>query len=143
MVADGAEPVLVELTVPRRVAQRGLVDGLPVPVGRFSGVDLLDLALPDERIAEFLVAAVHRPGGFAARTSEVSRALALVAATAAALCGEDIRKALTSPDIDFLNGLSSGAVDALHEVLLGIETEAPAELERVLRAALDHGGPTG
>lgn len=143
MVADGAEPVLVELTVPRRVAERGLVDGLVVPAGRFADTDLLDSALPDERIAEFLVAAVHRPGGFVARASEVSRALALVAATAAALCGEDIRKALTSPDIDFLTGLSNGAVDALHEVLLGIETAAPDELERGLRAALDRGGPTG
>ncbi|MGI5222083.1 hypothetical protein [Nocardia sp. CA-290969] len=134
MVAGESEPVMLQLSVPLRVVERGLIDGLVVPTGRLAGEQLLDLTLPDERIADFLAAAVHRPGGFAARTGEAPRALALIAATAAALCGEDIRSALTSPDIDFLTGLSSGAVDAVREVLLGIESEAPAELEHALGA---------
>ncbi|WP_280402083.1 hypothetical protein [Nocardia carnea] len=136
MVADGSEPVLVQLSVPGRVVERGPADGLVVPLGQFADDQLLDLTLPDEHIADFLATAVHRPGGFAARTDEASRALALLAATAAALCGEDIRRALTSPDIDFLTGLSSGAVDAVREVLLGIESETPVELEHALRALL-------
>ncbi|WP_280437722.1 hypothetical protein [Nocardia carnea] len=136
MVASESEPVMVELTVPKRVVERGLVDGLIVPTGQFPGERRLDPALPDEHIADFLAAAAHRPDGFVAHAEDGPGALAVLAGTAAALCGEDIRKALNSPDTVFLAELSSGAVDAVREILLGIESDTPAEVERTLRAAL-------
>ncbi|MBF6350042.1 MULTISPECIES: hypothetical protein [Nocardia] len=143
MVAGDSEPVLVELTVPERVVERGLVDGLVIPPGQFAGERRLGPELPDEHTADFLAEAAHRPDGFVARAEDGARALAVLAATAAALCGDDIRKALNSPDTDFLAGLSVGAVDAVREILLGIESEAPAQVERALRAALRTGGAHG
>ncbi|NKY56257.1 hypothetical protein [Nocardia flavorosea] len=136
MVAGESEPVLVELSVPKRVVERGLVDGLVVPAGQFTGERRLDPALPDERIADFLAEAAHRPDGFVARAEGGAQALAVLAGTVAALCGEDIRKALNSPDTAFLAGLSNGAADAVREILLGIESDTPVETERALRAAL-------
>ncbi|NKY36219.1 hypothetical protein HGA13_24575 [Nocardia speluncae] len=136
MVAGESEPVLVELTVPKRVVERGLMDGLVVPVGQFTGERRLDPALPGEQIADFLADAAHRPDGFVARAQDGAQALAVLAGTVAALCGENIRKALNSPDTAFLAGLSSGAADSVREVLLGIESDTPVEIERALRAAL-------
>ncbi|MGW0181433.1 hypothetical protein [Nocardia sp. NPDC003345] len=137
MVAGESQPVLLGLTVPKRAVERGLVDGLAVPVGHFSDVAIIDTGDRDERIAEILIGAVHGSGGYAARTDDPARALALVAATAAALCGDDIRAALARPDLAFLTGLSSGAADAVREILLGIETTDPAALGRELGAALN------
>lgn len=122
--------------MPKRVTEHGLVDGLVVPTGTFTGKRIVDPALSDERVADLLAAAAHSPDGFTARCDTVDRALSVVAGTAAALCGEDIRAALSKPDTEFLNGLSGGAIDAVRAVLLGIESDDPAELERALRAAL-------
>lgn len=119
------------------MTERGLVDDLVVPTGSFAGVRMVEPALSDDEVADLLAEVAHSPDGFAARGDTAIRALALLAATAAALCGDDIRTALRSPDTAFLSGLSSGAVDAVREVLLGIESDEPAELERALRAALD------
>lgn len=137
--AGESEPVLVELTVPKRTVERGPVDELVVPIGRFSGKRLVDLNLSDDRIADVLAEVAHGPDGFVARTGDGDRALAILAATAAALCGEDIRAALRSPDTEFLAGLSSAAVTAVREVLLGIESERPGEVEKALRTALGSG----
>ncbi len=136
VVAGDSEPVLVELSVPKRVVERGLVDGLVVPPGQFTGERRLDPALPDERVADFLAEAAHRPDGFVARAENGAQALAVLAGMVAALCGEDIRKALNSPDTEFLTGLSTGAADAVREILLGIESDTPVETERALREAL-------
>ncbi|MGW0004293.1 hypothetical protein [Nocardia grenadensis] len=136
MVAGESQPVLVELTVPKRTTERGLVDGLVVPTGTFAGVRLVESAISDEGVADLLAEVAHSPDGFAARADTATRALAIVAATAAALCGDDIRTALRSPNTAFLAGLSGGAVEAVREVLLGIESEEPADLEQALRAAL-------
>ncbi|WP_459548751.1 hypothetical protein [Nocardia sp. X0981] len=139
MVAGESEPVMVELTVPKRAVERGPVDELVVPIGRFTGKRLVDLSLPDDRIADVLARVAHEPDGFVARTGDGDRALAILAATAAALCGDDIRSALRSPDTAFLAGLSSAAVAAVREVLLGIESERPREVEQALRTALGGG----
>ncbi|NUP27036.1 MAG: hypothetical protein HOQ36_00290 [Nocardia sp.] len=136
MVAGESRPVLVELTVPKRVAERGLIDGLVVPTGTFDGKRMVAPNMPDEQVADLLAEVAHSPDGFAAAGDSGAHALAILAGTAAALCGEDIRSALSSPDTAFLNGLSSGAIEAVREVLLGIESDEPAELERDLRAAL-------
>ncbi|MGW5388202.1 hypothetical protein [Nocardia sp. NPDC003963] len=136
MGAGESQPVLVELTVPKRAIERGLIDGLVVPAGTFAGARVVESDLPDEQIADLLAEVAHGPDGFAARSATGADALAIVAATAAALCGEDIRAALRCPDTGFLTGLSSGAIEAVREMLLGIESDEPAELEKALRTAL-------
>ncbi|MEU7139464.1 hypothetical protein ABZ942_08465 [Nocardia sp. NPDC046473] len=124
-----AEPVLIALTTP---ARRSIVDGLvraPQPGG---AAPILDADAPDPDVAAFLATIVHTDTGFIARTSSGPRALAIVAATAAALCGEDIRAALVTPDTTFLNALKPPAVEALRTVLLAIETDASAEVTQAL-----------
>ncbi|MBF6437912.1 hypothetical protein [Nocardia cyriacigeorgica] len=128
-----SEPVLVALTAP---ARRHLADGLVVPPatappGRIIAADL-DVA----EIADILAEAAHSDTGLVARTDDPQRALALVAGTAAALCGEDIRTALTTPDVGFLTGLKPQAVEAVRGVLLAIETRHPRELAQALTELL-------
>ncbi len=140
-MADGShEPVLVSLMAP---ARRNLVDGLvrgtkpgnrdpasaeDTVTQQNSGARSVDADLPDVEIADFLAEIAHSDAGFVARTSRGERALAIVAATAAALCGEDIRAALGTPDIAFLTSLKPPAIEAVRTVLLAIETDSPGEV---------------
>lgn len=104
-------------------ARASLVDGLVRPVSADPG-PVLDADAPNVGVVEFLVAAAHSTGGFIARTESGGRALGLIAATVAALCGEDVGRALTHPDLEFLRGLKPPAVEALRSVLLAIETDS-------------------
>ncbi len=113
----------------------GLIEGLVVPTGTGEAARAVDLALADEHIADVLAEVAHGEGGFVARTADGERALAIIAATAA-LCGDNIRTALVTPDIPFLTGLSDAAVAAVRDVLRAIESDAPTEVEEVLRARL-------
>ncbi|MBF6173513.1 hypothetical protein [Nocardia blacklockiae] len=130
--SSAAEPVLVPLSVPG-VARASLVDGLVRATSAATQAPLLDGNAPDEQVAAFLVGAAHTEIGFVARTSSAARALAIIAGTAAALCGEDIRAALRAPDVEFLRGLQPPAVQALREVLLAVESDTPDEVARGLR----------
>ncbi|PXX63028.1 hypothetical protein DFR70_10682 [Nocardia tenerifensis] len=132
MAESSGEPVLITLTTP---ARRSLVDGL-VRAPRPGDAPVLDADAPDSDIADFLAAVVHTDTGFVARTGSGERALAIIAATVAALCGEDIRAALTTPDTAFLTALKPPAVEAFRGVLLAIETDFVAEVTRAL-APLD------
>ncbi|MQY26944.1 hypothetical protein [Nocardia aurantia] len=102
-----------------------------------SAVPVLDLALPDERVADFLAEIAHADTGFVARTESGDRALAVVAGTAAALCGMDIRAALAAPDLEFLRGLRPAAVQAVREVLLAVECADPGPVTRGLAPLAD------
>jgi len=127
-----SEPVLVPLTMPTAV-RASLVDGLVRPVSAdHRPAAVLDADAPDARVIEFLIAAAHSEGGFVACNDSGERALGLIAATVAALCGEDIGRALVHPDLEFLRGLKSPAVEALRGVLLAIETDAPEAVSRVV-----------
>ncbi|MFD8244150.1 hypothetical protein [Nocardia sp. NPDC059691] len=125
-----AEPVLVTLSTPPR---RSLVDGLVRNIGASPAAPTLELDAPDTGIADFLAHVAHSDTGFVARTSSGERALAIVAATAAALCGEDIVAALCAPDIAFLTSLKPPAVEAVRSVLRAIETEAADRVNAALR----------
>ncbi|MFI5538527.1 hypothetical protein ACIA5H_19280 [Nocardia sp. NPDC051900] len=125
-----AEPVLVTLSTPPR---RSLVDGLVRNIGASPAAPTLELDAPDTGIADFLAHVAHSDTGFVARTSSGERALAIVAATAAALCGEDIGAALRAPDIAFLTSLKPPAVEAVRSVLRAIETEAADRVNAALR----------
>lgn len=120
------EPVLLSLDVPAGTPV-SLLDGLVRTVSQTPAV-VLDADAGDTEVAEFLVHAAHSEGGFVARTRSGDRALGLIAATVAALCGEDIRRALTHPDLEFLRGLRPEAVTAVRAVLLAIESETPATI---------------
>ncbi|MGW0250701.1 hypothetical protein ACWDYH_29110 [Nocardia goodfellowii] len=124
-----SEPVLVALTVPSR---RSLVEGLVVADYRGSA-PVVDVDVQDAELADFLAGVAHADSGFVARTGSGERAVAVVAATVAALCGEDIRAALAVPDIGFLTGLKPPAVEAVRGVLLAVETDAVADVTRALR----------
>ncbi|WP_238815654.1 hypothetical protein [Nocardia brasiliensis] len=118
------------LTAP---ARRSLVDGLVRAPRAEATVPVLDADASDTAVAEFLAGIVHTDTGFIARTSSGERALAIVAATAAALCGEDIPTAIARPDLAFLTGLKPPAVEALRSVLLAIEADSPDALAEALR----------
>ncbi|MBF6178830.1 hypothetical protein [Nocardia otitidiscaviarum] len=116
------EPIPLTLSVPPR-PERGLTDDLVRPVGPVHPeIEVVDLTASDAAVAEFLVRVAHSDSGFVARTDSGERAVGIIAATVAALMGEDIHSALANPDIDFLTGLKPPAVAALREVLLAIET---------------------
>lgn len=127
---EAGEPVLVTLSTP---ARRSLVDGLVRNRGASAAAPILELEAPDADIADFLAGAAHSDTGFVARTSSGQRAVAIVAATAAALCGDDIRTALSRPDIAFLSSLKPPAVEAVRSVLLAIETDDTDRLIDALR----------
>ncbi|MFF3221328.1 hypothetical protein ACFYV7_00910 [Nocardia suismassiliense] len=143
-MAHGAEtpgePVLIALSAP---ARRSIVDDLVRVPTTGDSAPILDADAPDADIADFLAAIVHTDTGFIARTSSGTRALAIVAATAAALCGEDIRTALSTPDTAFLNALKPPAVEALRTVLLAIETEHPDEVTHALAPLARNGERRG
>ncbi len=113
--------------------RRSLVDGLVRNLGASTAAPILDLDAPDADIADFLAGAAHSDTGFVARTSSGQRAVAIVAATAAALCGDDIRTALSRPDIAFLSSLKPPAVEAIRSVLLAIETDDADHVTDALR----------
>lgn len=123
------EPVLVTLSTP---ARRSLVAGLVRPVTPRPQAPVLHADGSDAEVADFLAAIAHAQTGYLARTDSGPRALAVVAATAAALCGEDIRAALAAPDLAFLTALKPPAIEAVRGVLLAVETEQP----EAVRAAL-------
>ncbi|MFI9413480.1 hypothetical protein [Nocardia gamkensis] len=127
---ESGEPVLVTLSTPPR---RSLVEGLVRNIGASPAAPTVELDAPDSGIAEFLARAAHSDTGFVARTASGERAVAIVAATAAALCGEDIGAALRNPDIAFLTSLKPPAVEAVRSVLLAIETAAVDRVNDALR----------
>ncbi|MEU1996968.1 hypothetical protein ABZ511_21145 [Nocardia gamkensis] len=127
---ESGEPVLVTLSTPPR---RSLVDGLVRNIGASPAAPAVELDAPDSAIADFLAQAAHSDTGFVARTASGERAVAIVAATAAALCGEDIGAALRNPDIAFLTSLKPPAVEAVRSVLLAIETAAVDRVNDALR----------
>lgn len=118
--ATPAEPVLVTLSTP---ARRSLVAGLVRPLGSAPDTaEVVDVDIPDTELAAFLVRIAHADHGFVARTADGNRAVAIVAGTVAALCGEDIPTALANPDVEFLTALKPPAIEATRTVLLAIET---------------------
>ncbi|MFD3705500.1 hypothetical protein ACFWUP_20365 [Nocardia sp. NPDC058658] len=123
-----AEPVLLNLSAP---ARRSLVADLVRPAG--SSPAPVDVDIPDPDLAAFLAAIAHADHGFTAHTTSGPRALAVVAGTVAALCGEDIPTALTTPDLAFLKSLKPAAIEATRTVLLAIETPDEQPITEALR----------
>ncbi|RJO77297.1 hypothetical protein D5S18_12885 [Nocardia panacis] len=121
------EPVMISLGPP---ARRSLTEGLIRGIGAAEALELDRMS--ESAIADFLAEIVHAETGFVARTDSGGSALAIVAGTVAALCGEDIRRALRDPDLVFLRGLKPSAIEATRAVLLAVETGAPETVASAL-----------
>lgn len=76
---------------------------------------------PVGRIADFLAVIAHTDVGFVGRATNGPDVVKILAATVAALRGDDIRKAFAAPDVAALAALNPAAGEAVREVLLGIE----------------------
>ncbi|MFC4124033.1 hypothetical protein [Nocardia rhizosphaerae] len=127
---EPAEPVLLSLSAP---ARRSLVADLVRRADSApTAAEVVDADIPDAELSAFLARIAHAGHGFVAVTTSGPRAVAVVAGTVAALCGEDIPTAITAPDLAFLRGLKPPAIEATRSVLLAIETTAEQAIEAAL-----------
>lgn len=107
-------------------AARALVDGGKIPgLGR---------GYSASAIADFLSVLAHADTGFVARADNASEVLSILAGTVASLRGDDVRRALESPNAAGLVSLIPEAASAVREVLIGIEVAAPVEIGAQLNA---------
>ncbi|MGW3484920.1 hypothetical protein [Rhodococcus indonesiensis] len=141
-------PVRYQLDCPAAELAEALAIAVPAPLTVY--VDTGDLpetaralvgaghspGLPAGRdageIADFLSVLAHAGTGFAARARDAGEVLALLAATVAALRGDDVRAALAAPAPARLTGLIPEAAAAVREILLAVEVDDPAAVARDL-----------
>lgn len=90
---------------------------------------------PVDAVADFLAVLAHTSVGYVARARDGAEVLSLLAGTVAALRGDDVRAALTNPDVAALAALIPEAAQAVRGVLLGIEVDDPEQVDRVLAEA--------
>jgi hypothetical protein len=94
-----------------------------VAAGHSPGLDAGDT---ENRTADLLAVVAHSDTGFFAHVHRPDQILGVVAATVAALRGDDIRDAIRRPNIDALTSMHPEAAAATREVLLGIEVDDAA-----------------
>ncbi|MFE3291789.1 hypothetical protein [Rhodococcus sp. NPDC059234] len=94
----------------------------------------LDTGLADVDVADFLAVLAHSDAGFVARAGSGEEVVAILAATVAALRGDDIRAAYVRADPAPVAALSAAAAGAVREVLLGIAVADAAAVEAHLLA---------
>ncbi|WP_072805692.1 hypothetical protein [Rhodococcoides yunnanense] len=86
-------------------------------------------------IADVLAVVAHSDVGFTARARTGDEVISVIAATVAALRGDDILAAFASPNLAALTALRPEAADAVRTVLLGIEIGDATAAHRDLVAA--------
>nr|WP_296771399.1 hypothetical protein [Rhodococcus sp. (in: high G+C Gram-positive bacteria)] len=86
-------------------------------------------------IADVLAVVAHAEVGFVATASSGAEVFAILAATVAALRGDDIPTALAQPDLAALAALRPEAAEAVRTVLLGIEIDDADSAHRDLVGA--------
>ncbi len=91
-----------------------------------------DAAASPRHIADILAVVAHAEVGFSARAHSGQEVLAILAATVAALRGDDILTALANPDLAALAALRPEAAEAVRTVLLGIEVDDASVAHRSL-----------
>lgn len=141
-------PVRYQLDCPAEELDVALAIAVPAPLTVY--VDAGDLpetaralvgaghspGLPPGReageVADFLSVLAHAGTGFAARARDADEVLALLAATVAALRGDDVRAALAAPDPARLTRLIPEAAAAVREILLAVEVDDPPAVARDL-----------
>lgn len=119
-----ARPVDAEAV--KRLVAVGTVTGLDLTGGERSDGEFGRASADD--VADFLAVLAHAETGFVARAGTADDVLAVLAATVAALRGDDVRAAWTQPDVGALAALRPGAAAAVREVLLGVEVADLAEV---------------
>lgn len=97
----------------------GVVDLTGLPDDPVDGPDL-------DRVADALAVAAHVTRGTHAIARTADQVVATLAGVVASLRGDDVRRALLSPDVSALLRLHPDAVEATRSVLLGIEVPDPA-----------------
>ncbi|WP_127781657.1 hypothetical protein [Rhodococcus sp. X156] len=81
----------------------------------------LDADADPATVADFLAVLAHSPVGFIARADDAAGVLRVLAATVAALRGDDVRTAWRAPDAARVRAVPAPAAKALREVLLSVE----------------------
>ena len=89
----------------------------------------LAMTEPYETIADFLAVLAHSSVGFVARAASADDVLAILCATVAALCGDNVGTALRRPRVSTLTALHPDAATAVREVLVAVRV-ADAESVR-------------
>lgn len=92
-------------------------------------------AASPRHIADVLAVVAHSDVGVSTRARDGEDVLAILAATVAALRGDDIPTALATPDLAGLARLRPEAAEAVRSVLLGIEIDDAEAAHRGLIAA--------
>ncbi|MGW0040852.1 hypothetical protein [Rhodococcus sp. NPDC003348] len=87
-----------------------------------------------EDVADFLAVLAHSDAGFVSYAADGGEVIAILAATVAALRGDDIPAAYLAADPAPLAALSTPAAEAVREVLLAIAVPDAAAVEAHLRA---------
>ncbi|QBJ96668.1 hypothetical protein ERC79_12335 [Rhodococcus sp. ABRD24] len=86
-------------------------------------------------VADFLAVLAHTSVGFVARAADGAEVIALLAGTVAALRGDDVVAAMSTPDAAALAALIPEAAEAVRSVLLGIEVDDVDQVETALAEA--------
>lgn len=92
----------------------------------------LDAGAAAEDVADFLAVLAHSDAGFVARARTGAEVVAVLAATVAALRGDDIAAAFAAADPVPVAALSPAAAAAVREVLVGVAVDDAPEAESYL-----------
>lgn len=122
-------PTFLTLGMPRPDGHRPLLDGLLV-TGHADGVALTD-GLDAATASDTLAVLVHAGPGFVAGAADGAGVLRVLAATVAALRGDDVRAAWTAPDAARVSAVPDPAAQAMRQVLLAIVVPAVPGVEQV------------
>jgi len=129
--AELTEALTISLSAPRVVFT---TLGLQRVVDAGHGVGLREDVTADE-VADFMAVLAHTDVGFVARAADVAGVLRVLAATVAALRGDDVRQAWEIPDVAQLRAVPDPAARALREVLRSIEVPDAVQVVMELAGA--------
>ncbi|MEO9222046.1 MAG: hypothetical protein ABI251_09790 [Mycobacteriaceae bacterium] len=125
-----AEALALPLPAPRVVFAMVGAERV-VDAGYGVGLDL-NATVNARQVADFLAVLVHTEVGFVARVADAAGVLQVLAATVAALRGDDVAAAWRAPDVVGVRGVSDPAARALREVLRSIEVPDACEVVAAL-----------
>jgi hypothetical protein len=94
---------------------------------------VLAAGLGADDVADFLAVLAHSDTGFVAHASDAREVVAILAATVAALTGDDIPAAFRAADPVPVAALSTAAAEAVREILVAIAVPARAGIDAELR----------
>jgi len=125
------DALAVELLAPR-VVFTGVGVQRAIDAGHGVG---LDADVDAGQAADFLSLLAHTEVGFVARAADAAGVLQVVAATIAALRGDDVRTAWDAPELATLLAIPDPAARALREVLRSIEVPDAVDVAAALTEA--------